>query len=90
VEREDKDLIPEEQVLENEVKNLLKQSCESLKHPYQEIALDYFYYEMSMQMIADKYEKNLKTIQTQIYRAREMLKKTYGKGVQYEIGLSRK
>lgn len=84
LEQEDRELPLEEQVMQTEVKRYLKESCEALKGPYQAIAMDYFYYELSMQMIAEKYGKNIKTIQTQIYRAREMLKKTYGKGEAYE------
>jgi RNA polymerase sigma-70 factor, ECF subfamily len=84
VEQADREPPLEEQILQMQVKRELKHSCEELKNPYNIIAMDYFYHELSMQMIAEKYGKNIKTIQTQIYRAREMLKKTYGKGAAYE------
>ena len=50
-----------------------------MKPPYDEIALDYYYYEMDVGEIAEKRERNVKTVQTQIYRARGMLRKKYGK-----------
>lgn len=53
-----------------------------LKPPYQEIALDYFYRELLPAEIAEKTGKNLKTVQTQIYRAKAMLQKNYLKGAE--------
>jgi RNA polymerase sigma-70 factor (ECF subfamily) len=71
---------PEESVLETEVKRQLSDRCKGLKSPYREIALDYFYNELSAAEISAKTGKNLKTVQTQIYRARSLLQKTYKKG----------
>lgn len=70
---------PEEICIEEEVKNTLRQQCERLKPPYDEIARAYYLEERSPKEIAMKQGKNVKTIQTQIYRARQMLKKFYGK-----------
>lgn len=70
---------PEEQVLEDDVKTHLKSACESLKSPYREVAMDYFYHEKEVAEIADTTGKNTKTIQTQIYRARAQLRELYGK-----------
>ncbi|MBD5395848.1 MAG: sigma-70 family RNA polymerase sigma factor [Lachnospiraceae bacterium] len=70
---------PEELCMEEEIKRGLKVSCESLKPPYDEIAKDYYLKEMSAVQIAKKRNANLKTIQTQIYRARDMLRKIYGR-----------
>lgn len=53
-----------------------------LKSPYREIALDYFYRELLPAEIAEKTGKNLKTVQTQIYRAKAMLQKNYLKGAE--------
>lgn len=50
-----------------------------LKDPYRQVALDYFYHEIDAAELAAKAGKNLKTIQTQIYRAKAMLKKLYRK-----------
>lgn len=71
---------PEESVMEAEVKKQLSQRISRLKTPYREIALDYFYHELSASEIAANTGKNIKTVQTQIYRARALLQKTYRKG----------
>ena len=70
---------PEELCMEEEVKRELQRNCEKLKPPYDEIARAYYLEEMSAAEIAEKKKANLKTIQTQIYRARDLLKKLYGK-----------
>lgn len=49
--------------------------CQELKSPYREIALEHFYKEKTAAQIAAEQGKNLKTVQTQIYRARSMIKK---------------
>ena len=76
----DKEASPEEKYLEQEVKRQLSERCNNLKSPYREIALDYFCRELPAAEIAANSGKNLKTVQTQIYRARAMLQKTYRKG----------
>lgn len=70
---------PEEKCMEQEVKERLLGYCKALKPPYDEIAGDYYLREMTAAEIAEKRGANIKTIQTQIYRARDMLKKLYGK-----------
>lgn len=77
--QEDKRGTPEEACLEEEVREELYRCCKDLKPPYDEIALDYYYYEMDVGEIAEKRNRNVKTVQTQIYRARGMLRKHYGK-----------
>lgn len=69
----------EKKVLQDEVMEQLKRACDGLKSPYKEVALSYYYEEKDMQEIAKEQNKNLKTIQTQIYRARGLLRKWYGK-----------
>lgn len=71
--------LPEELIMEKEVINDLRRKCEQLKPPYDEIAILYFCQERKPEEIATMKQKNLKTIQTQVYRARAMLKKLYGK-----------
>lgn len=78
--QEDRSQSPEESCLEEEVRQELYRCCKQLKSPYDEIALDYYYYEMDVGEIAQKRERNVKTVQTQIYRARGMLRKHYQKG----------
>lgn len=70
---------PEEICLEEEIKSQLAQRCQELKPPYSEVARDYYLMELTPREIAAKRGKSIKTIQTQIYRARQMLKKIYGK-----------
>ena len=77
--REDVNPTPEEACLEKEVREELYRTCRSLKPPYDEIALDYYYYEMDAAEIAEKRGRGIKTVQTQIYRARGMLRKHYDK-----------
>lgn len=69
----------EEDYLDKEVRKRLYDCCCSLKEPYRSAALDYYYYEMDISEIVKKTGKNIKTLQTQIYRAKGMLRKLYGK-----------
>ena len=66
---------PESETLETEIQNHLYESFCKLSSPYREVALDYYYYELDINEIAQKTGKNKKTLQTQIYRAKGMLKK---------------
>lgn len=70
---------PEEICLEDEVRQRLYECCMALKSPYKEVALDYYYHEMEIGEIVKKTGKNIKTLQTQIYRAKAMLRNMYGK-----------
>ena len=55
----------------------MEANCRKLKPPYDEIAIAYFYNERSPGEIAEARGQNIKTIQTQIYRARAMLREMY-------------
>ena len=68
---------PEEKYLEADVKEEFARLCKSLKPPYDRIAYQYFYEEKSVQEIAAKGGVNQKTVQTQIYRARDKLRKLW-------------
>ena len=70
---------PESVLLEEEVRQTLLERCRSLKPPYDEIAKAYYYDELDAHEIAVQKGMKLKTVQTQIYRARSMLRKIYGK-----------
>lgn len=70
---------PERDVVEQEIRQELYDCCMKLKSPYREVAVDYFYHEMNISEMAAKTGKNPKTIQTQVYRAKAMLKKLYRK-----------
>lgn len=70
---------PEEQCIEQEIKGKLYEYCKKLKPPYDEIAREYYWEEMTAAQIAGKRKMKVKSVQTQIYRARSMLQKLYGK-----------
>ena len=70
---------PEDICLEKEVKERLLEYCGRLKPPYNEIAKSVYYDEKKAVEIAKERNENVKTVQTQIYRARDMLLKIYGK-----------
>ncbi len=70
---------PEEICLEEEVKEQLLGYCSQLRPPYNEIAKAVYYEEKKADEIAKERGENIKTVQTQIYRARDMLRKLYGK-----------
>lgn len=71
--------IPEQEVYESAVRDTLLTRCKSLKPPYSEVAVLYFHEEASPEEIANKLHRKLKTVQTQIYRARSMLREIYRK-----------
>lgn len=71
--------VPESVCLEEEVRRTLLDRCMSLKPPYDEIAKAYYYDEMDVSEISAQRGMKLKTVQTQVYRARAMLRKLYGK-----------
>lgn len=68
---------PESQCLDQDVRDRLLILIRKLKEPYQSIAYDAFYKEMTVKEIAVERNKNQKTIQTQIYRAKAQLKKLW-------------
>ena len=70
---------PGRDVMERSLKSQLYDCCIQLKSPYKEVALDYFYHEITLTEMVKKTGKNLKTLQTQVYRAKAMLKKLYRK-----------
>ena len=70
---------PENICMEQEVKEMLLINCKQLKPPYDEVAKAYYYDEMEVKEIAERRGLKIKTVQTQIYRARAMLRKIYRK-----------
>lgn len=71
---------PEDIFIQEDIKNQLYGACSQLKSPYNTVARQYFCEEKTSEEIALQQSKNVKTIQTQIYRARSMLKKYFRKG----------
>jgi RNA polymerase sigma-70 factor (ECF subfamily) len=66
---------PEENYLMKESKQQVYVICQQLANPYREVALEHYYKELSVQEISINTGKNLKTLQTQLYRAKAMIKK---------------
>lgn len=69
--------IPEAEALEEETRRELLEACRGLKPPYDKVAEDYFYLEKKPETMAREQAQNIKTIQTRIYRARNMLREIY-------------
>lgn len=72
-------MMPDEICMEEDVRKRLLYFCHRLKPPYDEVAEEFYYKEETAEEIARVHGRNLKTVQTQIYRAREMLRELYGK-----------
>lgn len=66
---------PEEAYLHQESKEYVYTICQSLKSPYKEVATEHFYREKSVKEISEETGKGIKTVQTQVYRAKAMIKK---------------
>ena len=66
---------PEEEYLLAESKEYVFTICQSLKSPYKEVATEHFYREKSVKEISEETGKGLKTVQTQVYRAKAMIRK---------------
>lgn len=75
---------PEAHCLDLEAKEQLLEYCNRLHPPYKEIAIAVYCDDKRPEEIAVRQNKNLKTVQTQIYRARDMLRKIYAKEAGYE------
>ncbi len=60
---------PEEEVIREESREKVLSICLSLKPPYDRVAKAHFYEEKTALEIAEESATNVKTIQTQIYRA---------------------
>lgn len=70
---------PLQSVLNQEVLQELEHCCRALSPPYDEVALKHFLEGRTAKEIAEQSGIGINTVKTQIYRAREMLKKTYRK-----------
>lgn len=61
-------------VLEDDILNRLNVACSSLKEPYKSIATEHYIKGKSSTEIAKECGKNIHTIKTNIFRAKQMLK----------------
>lgn len=71
----DKQGSPEETYLLEDSSSQVYSLCQQLKSPYREVATAHFCEELTITEISKRENKNPKTIQTQLYRAKGMLKK---------------
>lgn len=68
-------LSPEREIIQEEARYQLLDTCNNLKPPYNEIATQYYCNGKTALQIANDSGKKLKTVQTQIRRAKLMLQK---------------
>ena len=66
---------PEASYLLEESRQEILDLCRQLPPPYNEIAEAHFYEERSIKEIAEEKGRNIRTVQTQVYRAKGLLKK---------------
>ncbi len=71
---------PEKICLEESVREQLQKACSSLSPPYDEVAYAYFCEERSIEELTVSLNRNDKTLRTQIYRAKGMLRKLLDTG----------
>lgn len=76
----DRQSSPEDEYMKTASNTHVEALCMQLKSPYKEVAYAHFCKELSVPEIAQQTGKNPKTIQTQLYRARAMLKKILERG----------
>lgn len=69
----------EKQVMEIVVMEQLEKNCNKLKEPYKSVAYEYFYKGKTAKEIAIQRNVNLHTVQTQIGRARKVLRTQWDK-----------
>lgn len=72
---------PVQKILNKEILEELEKCCNALLPPYHQIAVQYFLEGKSAKEISEQSNVNLHTIQTQIYRTREKLKKLFRKEI---------
>ena len=70
---------PMRQVLNSEILEELRFCCNALSPPYREVAIAHFMDGKTAKEIAQESQTSINTVKSHIYRAREMLKKSYRK-----------
>jgi len=70
---------PLHKLLNQEILEELRNCCNALPPPYQEVAQKHFMEGKTAKEISEQTGVGINTIQTRLYRAREMLKKSYRK-----------
>lgn len=71
---EDKGDLPDEILIKRDSSNKIRSLCSKLKDPYKTVALNYFCENIKLSSMAKSNGQNLKTLQTQLYRAKKLLR----------------
>jgi len=69
--------LPEEEAVGADLQRHLARLCDSLREPYRTVATEYFIHQKHPKQIAEEMKTNVKTVQTQFYRARAMLQRLW-------------
>ncbi|MBW6411613.1 RNA polymerase sigma factor [Clostridium weizhouense] len=70
----DKGDSPEETVVKKNTMERIQSVCNKLKEPYRTVAISYFCKDIKLSHLAKKTGKNIKTLETQLYRSKKLLK----------------
>jgi RNA polymerase sigma-70 factor (ECF subfamily) len=65
---------PEDTVLKKNTEERIHNLCNKLKEPYRTVAVNYFCKDIKLSHMAENTGQSLKTLQTQLYRAKKLLK----------------
>lgn len=68
---------PEEILIENDKDERVLRLCSKLKEPYKTVAKNYFCDNMKLSEVARDTGQSLKTLQTQLYRSKKLLKELW-------------
>lgn len=68
---------PEDEAIGNELRRRVVYLCRKLKEPYRQVALGYFVEDVKISELSKKTGRSLKTLQTQLYRAKLLLRKLW-------------
>lgn len=71
---EDQGDSPEETVLKKNNMERVQSVCNKLKEPYRTVAISYFCRDIKLSHLAKEKGQNIKTLETQLYRAKKQLK----------------
>lgn len=65
---------PEDTVVKKNTMERIEQVCNKLKEPYRTVAVSYFCKGIKLSHLAKETGQNIKTLETQLYRSKKMLK----------------
>ncbi|WP_251862123.1 sigma-70 family RNA polymerase sigma factor [Clostridium sp. Marseille-Q2269] len=65
---------PEETIVKKNAMERIYAVCNKLKEPYKTVAISYFCKDIKLSHLAKKTGKNIKTLETQLYRSKKLLR----------------